>query len=171
MRHGFTLLELLIAVTLFSTIMIYLYQSFATLQEGNDFYGKKLDQVSREQKILKMLYLDLALSEEKTVHILHKESDYDIVLMKTSNSIYNRVMPYVGYITNEYGLFRIESSQYLSYPLSGDEEMDIDELGLVKRLKIYRSKEYFLAEIELRSSRQKLFKVHGYNNADNNSSL
>lgn len=163
MRRGFTLLELLIAVSLLSIIMLYLYQSLSTLQEGNRFYGETLKQVNREQKLLKVLYLDLALSEKGSVTVVDEDRNHDIVLMQTAHSIHHRIMPYVGYVINQHGLFRIESSQELTYPLRGDEEMQIDPLGAFDHFRVYRTKTHFLVDIWPLEGEQQLFKVRGYN--------
>jgi prepilin-type N-terminal cleavage/methylation domain-containing protein len=50
-RHAFTLIEMMIAITLFSVVMIFLYQSMATLDKSNRFYSDKLQEISTEQSV------------------------------------------------------------------------------------------------------------------------
>ena len=83
-RHAFTLIEMMIAITLFSVVMIFLYQSMASLDKSNRFYGDKLQSISTEQSLFKTLYLDLALSESNVGEIININKNEDIVLMQTS---------------------------------------------------------------------------------------
>ena len=52
-RRAFTLIEMMIAITLFSVVMIFLYQSVASLGKSNRFYGEKLEAITTEQFLLK----------------------------------------------------------------------------------------------------------------------
>ena len=162
MRRAFTLLELMIAISLLSIIMLYLYQTLSTLQTGNSFYGERLDRAEKQQKILRTLYLDLALSDNQIVTIVNEEKDHDIVLMRSLNSVHGRIKPYIGYIFNDNGLFRIESSDKLEYPLSRDLEMQVDYLGDYRQFRIYRSKVHFLADLIDAEGEAHLFKIRGY---------
>jgi prepilin-type N-terminal cleavage/methylation domain-containing protein len=109
-RRAFTLIEMMIAITLFSVVMIFLYQSVASLGKSNRFYGDKLEVITTEQLLLKTLYLDLALSVPNTDQIVSINKNEDIVLMQTSHIIHTHVMPYVAYFIKDKHLYRIESA-------------------------------------------------------------
>ena len=163
-RHtGFTLMELLIAITLLSIIMLYLYESLSTLRSSNTFYGEKLAAIAEQQKLLNTLYLDLALTTPGSVDIQNQEKSADIVLMQTSHSVHQRIMPYVGYIFNNNKLYRIESSQKISYPLYGDEEMVVDDLGPTKHFRLYQSRTHFLVDMQREGEQGVLYKIRALN--------
>lgn len=159
---AFTLLEMLIAIMIFTLISIFLYRSLATLNSSNKFYGEKLSQIAYDQKLLKTIYLDLSMAVIRSVYIINQDRDTDVVLMQTSHSVHRRVMPYVGYVVRNKKLFRVESSQKLTYPFNEESEMIVDEVGAIEHFRLYSSKTHFLLDY---SSDQdpKLMKVRGLN--------
>ena len=163
LNRAFTLLEMLIAITIFSLIVLYLYQSLSTLNSTNRFYGEKLNSMSHDQKLLKTIYLDLSTAVIRTVNIINEDPFTDIVLMQTAHSVHRRIMPYVGYIIKEGELFRIESSQKLSYPLSIENEMVVDELGQIQHFRLYSSPTHFLLDYRSHSKEPRLLKIRALN--------
>jgi len=159
---AFTLLEMLIAIMIFTLISIFLYRSLATLNSTNKFYGEKLSQIAYDQKLLKTIYLDLSMAVIRSVYIINQDRDTAVVLMQTSHSVHRRVMPYVGYVVRNKKLFRVESSQKLTYPFNEVNEMIVDEVGAIEHFRLYSSKTHFLLDY---SSDQdpKLMKVRGLN--------
>lgn len=163
LKRGFTLIELMISITILSVIMLFLYQSLASLRSSNTFYGDRLSAIADQQKLLKALYLDFALSAPGSVSIQNLDSHGDMVMMQTSHSVHQRIMPYVGYIFNDEELFRIESSQKFAYPLFGDEEMVVDSLGAVNHFRLYRSRTHFLLDMQREGEQSVLFKIRALN--------
>ena len=163
MKKAFTLLEMLIAVSLLSIIIIFLYQTYASLQKSNRFYGEELSSASYEQKLRKTIYLDLALSMPDSVKLINIDKDADVIIMQSSHSVHRRIMPYIAYLVKEGELFRIESSDKLYYPLSGTEEMIIDELGKVKSFRIFQKENAFLVHLEQDDKKMMLFRTNRLN--------
>jgi len=58
---------------------------------------------------------------------------------------------------------RIESSQELFYPLSGTEEMVIDDLGEMKSFRIFEKESAFLVHIEQNDKKMMLFRTNRLN--------
>jgi len=162
-RGGFTLMELLIAITLLSVIMLYLYETLSTLRSSNAFYGDRLVAIANQEKLLKTFYLDLALSTPGSVDVQNQDKHADIVLMQTSHSVHQRIMPYVGYIFNNHQLYRIESSAKITYPLYGDEEMVVDSLGAANHFRLYESRTHFLLDMQREGEQSVLFKIRALN--------
>jgi len=158
MRRAFTLLEMMIAISILAIIMLFLYESLSKLQQGNRFYEQKLQNVEFEQTFVKTLYLDLALAQKKSLEVISKDKQYDILLMQTQHSIHKRIMPYVGYLISEEGLFRVESSQKLNYPLQLGTEMLVDKLGKIEKFRIYRTSTHTLVNIKI-DSKDTIFKT------------
>jgi len=163
MKKAFTLIEMLIAVSLLSVITIYLYQTYASLQHSNNFYGEELASASREQKLRKTIYLDLALSMPDSVKLHHIDEDSDFIIMQSSHTVHHRIMPYIAYMLKDGHLLRIESSQELIYPLSGDEEMVIDDLQEVRTFRIFQDKDSFLVHLEQNDKKMMLFRTNRLN--------
>lgn len=146
-RYAFTLIEMMIAITLFSVVMIFLYQSMASLDKSNRFYGDKLQTISTEQSLFKTLYLDLALSESNVGEIININKNEDIVLMQTRHVVHTHVMPYVAYLIKKKHLYRIESAAKLSYPFESNLNLLVDDFGKVQKLRLYKNSTHFLLHL------------------------
>jgi prepilin-type N-terminal cleavage/methylation domain-containing protein len=162
-RRAFTLVEMMIAITLFSVVMIFLYQSVASLVKSNQFYGAKLEAMTTEQFLLKTLYLDLALAVPSTDEIINIEKNEDIVLMQTSNIIHTHIMPYVAYFIKNKHLYRIESSTKLTYPFERDLNVVIDDFGEVGLFRLYKNSTHFLLEVNLDGKTDNFLKIRNLN--------
>jgi prepilin-type N-terminal cleavage/methylation domain-containing protein len=163
MKKAFTLLEMLIAVSLLSIIITFLYQTYASLQKSNHFYGQELSSASYEQILRKTIYLDLALSMPDSIKLINIDKGSDVVIMQSSHSVHRRIMPYIAYMVKEESLFRIESSQEIFYPLTGDEEMVIDDLGKIKSFRIFQKENAFLVHLEQDDKKMMLFRTNRLN--------
>ena len=163
MRKGFTLMEMLISVGLLSVITIFLYKTYASLQHSNRFYGEELSSASHEQKLRKTIYLDLALSMPKSIKLVNIEKSSDVLIMQSSHSVHHRIMPYIAYLIKDKRLLRIESSEELIYPLSGEEEMVIDDLAEVRIFRVFQEENAFLVHIELSDKKMILFRTNRLN--------
>lgn len=157
-RHAFTLIEMMIAITLFSVVMIFLYQSMASLDKSNRFYGDKLQSISTEQSLFKTLYLDLALSESNVGEIININKNEDIVLMQTRHVVHTHVMPYVAYLVKKNHLYRVESSAKLSYPFESNLNVLIDDFGEVKKFRLYKNSTHFLLHLNF-DGQESLLKI------------
>ena len=162
-RHAFTLVEMMIAITLFSVVMIFLYQSVASLNKSNRFYGDKLEEITTEQLLFRTLFLDLSLTEPKTDEIINVNKDEDIVLLQTSNTIHSRIMPYVAYLIKDKHLYRVESATKLSYPFEHNLDALIDDFGEVHKFRLYKNSTHFLLHINIDGKNDTLLKIRHLN--------
>lgn len=162
---GFTLLEMMIAITLFSLVMIFLYQSLAALEKSNSFYAERLDRVTHAQRAVKTLYLDLSLSLPGKEKILPQEKEHDVVIIQTSNVIHRQFMPHVAYLVRNKHLYRIESPNALRYPIDSNDALIVDDLGSVKTFRVYKSASHFLLQLQLEGSEMLLMKIRQLNTA------
>ncbi len=173
MRKAFTLIEMMIAIVVFSVIVVFLYKSYDTLKLSNMKYLRISKDMQRLWRIKKMLFLDFALSLKSDVSVLNQEKNEDVVLLQTSNSLHNRFYPYIAYIVKDGTLYRLESLYKLTYPLDADTRADIDEIAKVKRFRIYKAlkKEaehtvtYYLIDMKLENGEEMLYKVRAFNEA------
>ena len=163
MKRAFTLIEMLIAVSLLSVITLFLYQTYASLQHSNRFYGDELSEASREQKLRKTIYLDLSLSMPDSIDLINIDKNSDVIIMQSSHSVHHRIMPYIAYLVTDNRLMRIESSQKLIYPFSGEEEMVIDDLEAVKIFRVFQKDDSFLVHLEQNDKKMMLFRTNRLN--------
>ncbi len=141
MRKAFTLIELLISITILSIMMLFLYKSYASLNLSNKFYKNELSQIKDEQLIKKVVFLDFSLALSHSTTILNQDKKEDAVLMQSSNSLHKMYNPYIAYIVNNSKLYRLESFKKLTYPLNAGSDFSVDFLGEVNSFRIYKSNE------------------------------
>ena len=98
MRKAFTLLELLISISILSIMMIFLYKSYATLNKSNNNFKQEVEVLETLKLKKKIMFLDFAVSKSGSVDIEDKDRQNDIVIMQSANSIHRRFNPYIAYI-------------------------------------------------------------------------
>ena len=171
MRRAFTLIEMMIAIVIFSLIVLFLYKSYDALRQSNKKYITVAKEMEKMWRIKKMLYLDFTLLIQSDVKVFNKKRSEDVVLLQTSNSLHNRFYPYVAYVVKEGTLYRLESLRKLSYPFDVQTTADVDEICRVKQFRIYKTHKkengttvtYYLIDIELVDDRRILYKVRALN--------
>ena len=161
-RGGFTLIEMMISITLFSVIMVFLYQAVATIDKSNRFYSKKLSDIEREQLLIKTLYLDLTLSVNNSGTIDNINYAEDRVFLQTSHVVHDHVMPYVVYFIENKHLYRVETVTQLSYPFENNINAKIDDFGEVKKFRLYKNSTHFLLDLKL-NGEENLLKIRHLN--------
>ncbi len=139
MKKGFTLIEMMIAITIFSMVALFLYKSYANVNEQNKKYEHLLQKMAYFEKLKKMVYLDFTLSLENNITIFHEDTTQDSVFFQTSNSIHDRINPFVAYFVKDGILYRMETLQKNSYHHLGNAIGDIEMLGKVKSFRVYKA--------------------------------
>jgi prepilin-type N-terminal cleavage/methylation domain-containing protein len=110
MKKSFTLIEVLISITLLSIITIFLYNTLDLSQKSNKFYSNKLDKYSKKSNIKKLFYEDILNCNKKNIKIYEDRNKNSIISFKTSNTFHNPFYNNVTYIlSKEKELLRIQS--------------------------------------------------------------
>lgn len=142
MKKAFTLIEILIAITILSIMMLFLYKSYSSLNISNRFYKNELSQVKSGYLKKKVLFLDLSLAHKDKTKILNQNPNEDVLFLQSTNSIHRRHNPYIAYIVQDSRLYRLESiNEFKEYPLSLTDEYVADYLGEIDRFRVYTSKD------------------------------
>jgi prepilin-type N-terminal cleavage/methylation domain-containing protein len=171
-RSGFTLIELMISITILSIMMIFLYQSYASLNRSNAFYKKEVHKILDKDVIKKIIYLDIALSLHKSIVILNQEKDEDVVFFQTSNSLHKNYNPYVAYVKKDAKLYRLESfHKFKEYPLSVQDQFSVDYMGEIESFRLYKSNkkindkvvDVYLSHIDFKEGNDILLKIKALN--------
>ena len=74
MRKAFTLIEMMISIVIFSIMMLYLYQTYASLNRANATYKVKSTSIGEEQVKKRIFYLDFSLALTESIKILNQIS-------------------------------------------------------------------------------------------------
>jgi prepilin-type N-terminal cleavage/methylation domain-containing protein len=165
MRKGFTLIEMMISVTILSIIMLFLYKSYAELNLSNKTYEHALDKLQTFELVKKVLYLDFSLADK--VQILKQDKQHDVVFLSSMHSIHERINPNIAYFVKENHLYRLESFRpFRTYPLDAQSDFVADDLGEVRLLRIYpgkADKTFFLLHILFSKKEEIILKVKALN--------
>jgi len=140
MKRAFTLIELLISISILSILMLFLYKSYAELGKSNHIYKKRVEELDSTQKIRKVFYMDFLKGFKKSVVINKDDSSFDMISLMTKNSLHRRINPYVSYIVKDGILYRLESQKQIkSLEIPRDTAFDVDKIAEVKRVKLFVS--------------------------------
>lgn len=115
MKHkGFTIVELVIAIAIFSLIIVYMYQAVATTKKGNELYERNYKVVTQHEEAKKIFYNDIFNQVNPYSNIEFKS---DIFYLRTNNTLYALIAPYVAYMVKDKKLIRIETVKKTIFPL------------------------------------------------------
>ncbi|MEA3290246.1 MAG: prepilin-type N-terminal cleavage/methylation domain-containing protein [Campylobacterota bacterium] len=108
-RKAFTLVEILVSITLFSIIVLFLYQTLDITKQSNDFYTKHLDEKQLQNHIKKILFMDIMHSKENSVKISKDKDNNTILTMETTNTYHNPFFNHITYLLIDGELIRMET--------------------------------------------------------------
>jgi len=162
-RNAFTLIEMMIAISLFAVVMIFLYQAMATVDKSNRFYTKRLEEITTQQSLYKTIYLDLALSQPTATQIESISKEVDMVFIQTAHVVHTHVMPYVVYFVKDKHLYRVESANKLTYPFESNINAIVDDFGPVVKFRVYKNSTHFLLHININGKDDNLMKIRQLN--------
>lgn len=124
-KKSFTLIELLISIALTAIIMVFLYQSMHNVNKTNKFYEKRLDNYSKKNELVFLLYNDILSSKQHDTSVTKTAINNNVVLfiMKSKHSIKGFSNPYVSYvlIKKKKVLFRLETTTKPILPMSQED--------------------------------------------------
>ena len=164
MRKAFTLVELMVSITILAIIMIFLYKSYASLNHLNTIYAKDVKEIRKKQLKKKILFLDFSLAFPKTISIFNQGKREDVVFLQSEHSIHRRYNPYIAYIVKDSKLYRLESlKRFKTYPLSSDSEFSLECFGEIDGFRVYSSQNKkdraFLVHVDFKDEEDILLKV------------
>ncbi len=131
-KRGFTLIEVLISISLFSMVLIALYRSVDILRASNKNLYSHLEKSSIEIESAKVLYMDILMSDGN-ISIEDKRDKLfsRVTIFNTRNSLYGLYLAKVVWLVYKENntLLRIEGGDY-SMPLKRDTDMvEIDVIS------------------------------------------
>ncbi len=159
-KKGFTLIEVLISITLLSLVLMALYKSADILRNSNLHLFEYLQTSTKSLKGSKTLFMDI-MQADNNVTINTEEKFHRLTLESTGNSLYGQAQAKVVWLVHKENntLLRVEGGVY-DIPLKNEQHVEVDVIAKdVELFKVYKSKTKtkILAMIKLKGQAPQLF--------------
>ena len=144
MKKAFTLIEMLVSITLFSVILVFLYQLLDTTKIHNQKYDKQVAKKLNQFDVEFVIFLDMA--NKTKIELLQEDRDGSSILqIDTKNTYHNPFYTKIAYfLTRDNELFRVESQKSIKFSNISD-SLDTSYVDLVdkniKKFKVSESKD------------------------------
>lgn len=146
---GFTLVEILVSIALFSIIVLFLYQTLSITTTSNEFFSQKLEDAQNENQLKKILFLDFINQKNSQITINEDTHKNTLLMLQTNNLYHNPFYIYVTYMLSKNGnLLRIESKNPFNKETLRDDFFDNSSIDIVrgdiqKFVVTFKNKKYF----------------------------
>ncbi|WP_187647796.1 type II secretion system protein [Nitrosophilus labii] len=164
MKKSFTLIELIVSITILSLIILFISQSISNLNISHSVIKGTVEKEYLQNKIAKILYYDLLLS--KNIEIKGGKK-YSIIYLQTKNTLFDIDNPYVVWyvLKDSNTLCRLESPIKIVLPLYPENFGKVFVSKVVQNceiFKIYRSnkKDKFLVYMKTKESTPLTFELY-----------
>ncbi|CAA6817160.1 MAG: Unknown protein [uncultured Sulfurovum sp.] len=159
-HRGFTIVEVLISITLLSLVLMALYKSADLMRASNLHLFNYLKKSSNTLKGSKTLYMDL-MHADHNITINTEEKFHRLTISNTSHSLYGLAQAKVIWLVykTDHTLLRVEGGEY-NMPLKNEERAEIDVIAKnIELFKIYKSKkkDKVLAMIQIKGQDPQIF--------------
>jgi len=157
MQRAFTLVEVLISITLLSLVLLALYKSADLMRSSNKHLYHYLQKSTMSLKGAKTLYKDLMYADHN-ISINTEEKFHRLTLYNTGHSLHGLAQAKVVWLVykKDNTLLRIEGG----IPLKSEERVEIDVIAKnLELFKVYKSKKKnkILAMIQIAGQAPQLF--------------
>jgi len=159
-QKAFTLVEVLISITLLSLVLMALYKSADLMRNSNLHLYEYLKKANMSLKGSRTLYKDLMYADHN-ITINTEEKFHRLIINNTGHSLHGLSQAKVVWLVSkkENTLLRIEGGEY-HIPLKSEERVEVDVITKnLKLFKVYRSKkkDKVLAMIQIAGQEPQLF--------------
>ena len=142
-RNAFTLMELLVSVSLLMLITIFMYSAIGSTKISNKVLARQAEEEQNRTMVFNLLYRDLFESFSIET-ILTKDKHYTLIEMQTHNTLHDITAPYVTYFVNSQSkkLIRLEAARKIVLPVKYEEKFAIHAdviLAKVNDFNLYKS--------------------------------
>lgn len=136
-KSAFTLIEVMISVTLLVIIMLFLTSSSATLKKGYELLSKKEEKNLNRFKVTELLYYDFLQS---SIINITPSKYYDTIHLKTKSTLFQKDEPFVSYtvIKRNNTLIRMESDHNITLPIHNDDVYKIEYINVLEDVEEFK---------------------------------
>ncbi len=141
-KNAFTLIEVLISITLLSLVLMALYRSADILRASNRNLFHYLENTSDSLKGAKVLYMDL-IKSDGNISIINRDRKFDrLIIYNSKNSLYGLYSSKIEWLVykDKNQLLRVEGNGY-ELPLKSEQSIAVDRIATNMELfKIYKNR-------------------------------
>ena len=146
MKKGFTLIEVMISIVIFSLLITLMSNVVTSLNISIITLNKEYNKQLKNSYLIKTLYGDI-LNSSKII-LENNNKNYSIIYIQTSNSLYNNPFSYVVWYVSkkQNSLMRLESENFMKLPVNMENKFELDKFkNNIKIFKIYKkNNKYFI---------------------------
>jgi len=141
-KRSFTLIEVIISITLFSIIIVFLYSTLNITQKSNQVFKDELNKNIAKEDI-KFIFFEDLINSKNSIKIYEDKDKNTILTFSTNNTFHNPFYTNITYLlSRKNNLLRIESNlPYDSkkiYQFKDNENRYIDKISSdIKLFKVY----------------------------------
>ncbi len=160
-RKAFTLIEVLISISLMGIVIVALFSAVDILRDSNKHLLKYLNQSQKVTKAIKVLYLDILGSDSNLT--IKKDEFSRLCISRTSNSLYGLPMAKVCWLIlkEDNTLIRTEGSVY-EVPLKMEDIVEVDKIMKgIELFDIYHQKDKVLVLLQQKGKEPISFMIQG----------
>jgi len=111
---AFTLVEVLISITLFSIILLFMYKTLDVTNFSNKLFENKIEK-NMLQNSVKQIFIEDILEGSSVLNI-DKESEFTLLEIQSTNMYHDVFYKYIYYlVSRENNLLRIESLNKINF--------------------------------------------------------
>lgn len=164
LKKSFTLIEMIISVTLFSIIIIFLYQTLDITKKSNKIYKEELNKILKAQDIKKLFFEDML--NAKNIQIYSTENENMILSLETSNTFHNSFYINILYIVSkENNLIRVESLEKYDnkkeQKFINNQNIYVDKIKInVELFNIYQNKKVYTIYIKTKDKKETIVSIN-----------
>ena len=142
MKKGWTLIEILISISILSVLFLAMSNIIGNLKISKNFLKSNLKKSKKEELLIKTVYSDIINAKE--IKILNTSKNYIRLILKTSNSLYDLINPDVIWYVSKNGNTLIRAESYLKIKNNNFYYADKFTQN-VKKFKIFKkNRKYFV---------------------------
>jgi type II secretory pathway pseudopilin PulG len=138
MKKSFTLIELLISVTISALVLSLLFESIQVSKVSNETYQRAYIKKLEQSSLLTTINQDLLQADKKSIKI-YNSKEANMLSFRSKNSYKNYEYPYIYYIFSNKKLLRAES-KYQKIDNKNILANDIDIISSIVEFKAYKDK-------------------------------